>query len=264
MATSIEDRVRQLGDTLGPRLGADEQLTPRIRLAPFYNALIIEVDGEAWVLSEATVAPRFLQEPSPVAPRDTSPGSTRDTSLEIRNTLGQDLGPLFLEAAATAGISVQLLIACAIAESGLNPYAERWGRETTAARAAIQAGDHEALQAILDRVWPDVSFGYSQRIVLYHDLGDRSRTVANVLAVRDQVFAHPDHELARMATLLASHQANARSADLSRVDGDVELAALVSYNAGHLPPPASSYWSVYAGNVASYRAAFARARELAP
>ena len=63
MATSIEDRVRQLADQLGPPLGEPEQLTPRIRVAPFYNALILEVDGETWVLSEATVAQKFLARP---------------------------------------------------------------------------------------------------------------------------------------------------------------------------------------------------------
>ena len=102
----MEDRVRQLGELLGPALGAPEQLTPRVRLAPYYHALIVEVDGEAWVLAEATVANKFAPSPagSPMPlgdspsndslpPRGGGLGRGGDSPSEVLNTLGQDVAP---------------------------------------------------------------------------------------------------------------------------------------------------------------------------
>ena len=59
MATSIEQRAAQLADKLGPELGPPEQLTPTIRLQPFYNGILFEINGECWSLAEATVAASF-------------------------------------------------------------------------------------------------------------------------------------------------------------------------------------------------------------
>ena len=87
------------------------------------------------------------------------------------------------------------------------------------------------------RAWPDVSFGYGQRIVRFHYAGDRSPSVPNVLAVRRQVFEHPEADLREMATFLKGTLAQARRGDLSPCGGDELLGALIVYNAGHLPAP---------------------------
>src|SRR5690606_34037303 len=111
-----------------------------------------------------------------------------------------------------------------------------------------------ALQAIIDRQWPDISFGYGQRIVLYHYLGDRTSTIENCLAVRAAVFADPDRDLAEMCYRLRGHLDDVRGVILPpQVGGDELLAALVSYNLGHLPRSGHTYWRVYAANVSAYR-----------
>ena len=63
MSVTIEDRVAQLGAKLGPELKPIRQLALGVRLASYYNAVILEVDGEAYVLSEATVGDKFLATP---------------------------------------------------------------------------------------------------------------------------------------------------------------------------------------------------------
>ena len=160
-----------------------------------------------------------------------------------------------------------------IGESGINPRADRWGREPAAAKTAIvrlpDADARQTLQEIIDRAWPDVSFGYSQRIVRYHDLGDRSATVDNCLTVRAAVFADPDEDLRALAQRLATHWATAQSLAANdrlpaELGGSSHLGALVIYNAGHLPESGSPWWTTWAGNVASYRAALNRACEFAP
>ena len=67
MASGIDTRVseleQKLGEALGPILEGQDLLDMivhgRIRIAPRYNAIVVEIDGEAWVLSEATVAKDF-------------------------------------------------------------------------------------------------------------------------------------------------------------------------------------------------------------
>jgi hypothetical protein len=167
-------------------------------------------------------------------------------------------------AAEGAGIPLALALACAIAESGLDPRAERWGGSegTRQAREAIAAGDTARLQAIADRAWPDISFGYGQRIVRFHYAGDHTASVPNILAVRRHVFEHPEEDLREMAALLQSTLARARRGDLSRCEGDELLGALIVYNAGHLPAPDASWWDEHPVNFANYRRALERARLL--
>lgn len=170
-----------------------------------------------------------------------------------------DIRPALESAASAAGIPLQLALACALAESGLNPRAERWGGMTGQAQQAIAAGDNALLQAIIDETWPDISFGYSQKIVEFHYLGDHSQSVDNCLAVRAGVFADPDRNLVEMANQLAGCMATAQAGDLSPVGGDPLLGALIVYNAGHLPAADSPWWGQWAGNVANYKAALDRA-----
>ncbi len=165
-------------------------------------------------------------------------------------------------AAQEAGVPLALVLACGQAESGWNSRAERWGWRTEAAKLMIDVGDDAELQAIIDDVWPDISFGIGQRIVLYHYLGDFQPTLANCLAVREGVFADPQRDVVHMADTLAGCLAVARQSDLTPVGGDELLGALVVYNAGHMPRPDSVWWHDWAGNVANYRAAMAWAADV--
>ncbi len=165
-------------------------------------------------------------------------------------------------AANEAGIPLELILAGAIAESGLNPRAERWGTMTVQAQAAIAQGDMQWLQSIINATWPDISFGLSQKVVAYHYLGDRSRTVENCLAVREGVFADPERNLMEMAVQLNDCLFDVYGCDLSKVGWDPLLAALVVYNHGSYPPAWDDYWTRWAGNVASYRGALDRARSM--
>jgi hypothetical protein len=132
-------------------------------------------------------------------------------------------------AANEAGIPMELLLATAIAESGLNSHAARYG------------------------VWPDVSFGLMQRIVLFHYWGNGSNTWENIQAVKDYVLANPEEDLLQGAIKLRSC--------LDRAGGDV-LQALIAYNSGSVQPEGNWYWERYAGNIAGYRAALEKAKEM--
>jgi hypothetical protein len=180
----------------------------------------------------------------------------------IPNISGADIRASLEHAAAVANIPLELILACALAESNLNPQAERWGRQTTSARNALAAGDNARLQAIITSEWADISFGYAQRIVQYHYVGDGSSEVNNVLAVRQQVFDNPDNDLVEAAQKLAGNLASARAVDLSQCDGDELLGALVIYNAGHMHPPGDPWWIEWRGNVENYRANLAKARSM--
>lgn len=189
-----------------------------------------------------------------------------DSSLPqpLNNSDGEDISGIFDPAWQEAGIPRVLLLAGVLAESGLNPRAERWGRYTTAARTAIATGDSDWLASIISAAWPDISFGYSQRIVLYHDTGDRSPSVDNCLAVRAHVFDNPAEDLLAMANRLRACLDRAGAVDLGKINGDRELGALVIYNAGHWPDPSSEaeawWWESWAGNVASYATMLRRLR----
>ena len=118
------------------------------------------------------------------------------------------------------------------AESGLNPYAERYG------------------------VWPDVSFGYSQIIVATaagYGVGDGSNTQANIAAVREALF-----DRATSIDLGARHLAGC----WARAEGyePHDLQALVAYNSGRPRLPDDPYWTEWAGNVRAYQSALEWAR----
>lgn len=104
-----------------------------------------------------------------------------------------------------------------------------------------------------------MSFSFGQRIVLYHYVGNHQNTPENIAYVRDYVFSHPQEDLRMMAWKLASNLSQADKSDLSPVDEDRLLGALIAYNAGHIPAPDDLWWSRWHGNVANYRAALARA-----
>lgn len=190
------------------------------------------------------------------------PGGRR-VRRPILDINGRDIRPPLERACTAANIPLALGLACIMAESDLDPRTDRFGRRTTQARAAINNGDHGLLATIIQQTWPDVSFGFAQRIVKFHYVGDRQPTVANVLAVRQHVFTHPDQDLMEMAKLLTGRLVMAQNGDLSLVQDDLLLGALVAYNAGHFPTVHEAYWQTHGNNVKRYREKLALAREQA-
>lgn len=114
------------------------------------------------------------------------------------------------------------MLALIKAESGLNPKAARYG------------------------VWPDVSFGYSQYIVLYHYFGDHTPTQQNIDTVRDYVFSHPDRDLDEAAIKLSM------CIDYYSLDGSV-LGGMVAYNAGSDRRDDPEWMAKWGNNVVSYQ-----------
>ena len=143
-----------------------------------------------------------------------------------------------------------LLLALLRAESGLNPRAERWGARTGQAQAFIVAADDAALGELIAVVWPDLGFGYSQRVVAFHERGDRTPTVRNCLAVREWVFGHPDEDIQAAAQRLVGCFRH------PTCDGSA-LSALCIYNAGSDRRGDAAWMGRWAGNVASYEVALA-------
>lgn len=178
--------------------------------------------------------------------------------MSILDAVGNDITRDVTDAAISAGIPPLLLLGCAIAESGLNPRAERWGKSTADAQAAMVAQNWDRLQAIIDVTWPDCSFGYMQHIVKFHYLGDRTQSVENCLNVRGQVFENPLGNLMNGALRLANYLRTAHQQDLTPVDGDELLMACVIFNAGHVPVDAAE-WQDRAPRVQHYRESLNRA-----
>lgn len=109
------------------------------------------------------------------------------------------------------------------AESGLNPEAEHWG------------------------LWPDISFGYGQRIVLFHYYGDHTNTLQNIYSVRDYVFDHPEEDIRQAASKLAW------AIDYSSLDGSA-LGGMVAYNAGSDERDNPEWMAKWGSHVAIYQA----------
>lgn len=166
---------------------------------------------------------------------------------------GRNITQWITDAAGSANIDPIALLALLKAESGLNGHAERVGYATEAFAQHLlwyTRGDRsqaDRLQQLIDDAWPDISFGYSQRIVLYHEEGDRTQSLENVLAVRKAVFEGPVDDIHAAAHKLSD--AKTRSSDNSY------LGALVVYNAGSDRRNDPDWLSRWAGNVAAYQAA---------
>lgn len=103
----------------------------------------------------------------------------------------------------------------------------------------------QLLREIVEDADFDLSFGYSQRIIAYHELGDNTHSLENVLAVREAVFADPEADIEAAASRLAGcfrHES---------CDGSI-LSALVVFNAGSDRRKDPEWMARWAGNVAAY------------
>ena len=153
------------------------------------------------------------------------------------------------------------LLTLLIAESGLSPVATRFGNRTNVATLARAMGEWARLQEIVDEVWPDISFGYSQQIVKYHWAGDGTGTVENVLTVMQAVFSDPEKDVAVAASRLAACLAQAQMRGYADEEGDI-LEALYIYNWGHTPTKRERKTLTFIANREGYVAALERAREV--
>lgn len=181
----------------------------------------------------------------------------------MQDRQGVDLWPLVAAAAAREGLSARLVLALLQAESGLNPWAERWGMETAPAKTALAAGDWATLARILAQWSHDTSFGLSQITVPTArglGVGDGSASVENALAVRQALF-NRRNAVDLGARHLASCWRRAGTYDLSHWGISRELAALVIYNAGMLWPPSDPWWQRWDENVQAYESALAWAAQ---
>lgn len=170
------------------------------------------------------------------------------------DTNGRDITGPILEYAQVYGFDPVVLLALLKAESGLNPRAERWGTRTAEARRMIQFGLLRSSRSLINDVWPDISFGFGQRIVKYHYIGDKTKSVTNILQVRQGVFNDPDRDIREAADHLAG------AFEHSTCDG-TPLSALVVYNAGSDRRHSEVWMRRWAGNVAAYEWALAWAEQ---
>jgi N-acetyl-anhydromuramyl-L-alanine amidase AmpD len=172
----------------------------------------------------------------------------------IAQDTGQDLAELFNAEAAHVGVPAELLVALAIAETELCVSAERWGRHTVAARAALAADDRAALAALLATIEAetpgDVSFGLFQQTVRWADEGDHTGSLENIFAIRE-LYEDPRHATAVAARKLGVYW---------RKYGD-PLEALCRYNKPSLPGSQSPHRQRYRESLERARAYIAQGQE---
>lgn len=168
-----------------------------------------------------------------------------------------------------------LIVAAPDAEAGFNEDAIRIGRESAYGINLIHeierlgidtvgnwTGDptremtgRQAWDELMARVWPDVSAGAGQQIVLYAPVGDHSSSYENVHAVFAWLM-DPANAIPLMADKLCGFYATFKAAGYS--DEEAIYRSLFRYNTGSVSgtPPSGEY----AGNVANYRNAVERAK----
>jgi hypothetical protein len=131
-----------------------------------------------------------------------------------------------IRAAKSVSIPPVLMLALGIAESNLNPLAERWGnrQNTDAAMAALAAGDLEALDQCRVQAGNDVSFGAWQQTWRWSEEYDGTQDINQILAMREKYF-DPVYAASVAATRIAPYWT---------LYGDL-LEALCRYNKPSIP-----------------------------
>lgn len=158
-----------------------------------------------------------------------------------------------------AGQPPLLLLALAVAESDLDPRAERWAGRTGEAKAAIAAGDLVGLRRVLELVERerpgDVSFGLCQPTWKWRDPDEFPGAAADdlyaILAYRERYF-DPVYALRRGARRLAPYWRRYRP--------DV-LATLSRYNKPALDLADNPNLAVYRRGIARATAILKASRE---
>lgn len=183
-------------------------------------------------------------------------------AIQIINSENNDIYQIVKESSRATNLPMWYLIGTAIAESNLNPKAERWGAETTRAKQVLATKDWNTLRAVLRNAGADVSFGYGQQILLYHYYGDRTSSLENALAVREHVFNNPEENFLDMSKRLLSYFNRAKNdSNLWIVDNDPYLGGLLIYNSGSIRTD-TQWWNQWARNVDNYRNSLNRAKQI--
>jgi hypothetical protein len=160
---------------------------------------------------------------------------------------------LIVGAAGRYGLPPRLPLACAIAESGLDPGAERWGDRTAGARVAIAGGDWLQLEQILSDLdsrglLADISFGLGQQSAMWAPENPQHLVSRERLLELRELYFDPAHAVEVMCMNLV---------DKYRLAGREEFRALCRYNW-----PAGGGQPASSGVAAAYRRGLEQAHEL--
>lgn len=98
-----------------------------------------------------------------------------------------------------------------------------------------------------------MSWGFGQRSIAWHYIGDGTPSPENIAHVRQYVYDHPEEDLHQMAWKLR---------DCWDRTGHDELQSLIVYNSGSPQPEGNWYWQKYLGNIRNYQAALVAAQEM--
>lgn len=113
---------------------------------------------------------------------------------------------IIIGAADRHGVPPKLAVACAVAESGLDERAERWGDRSKQAKDAIARDDLQALAGVMQKLdarglRADISFGLGQQSWMFAPQSSGSFTVANLLNLR-RIYFDSDLAAEQMCALL--------------------------------------------------------------
>lgn len=186
--------------------------------------------------------------------------SRKYAHVAVRDWTQAEMVDLILLRADVHGIPRELPLGCAIAESGIRQYAERWGYRTAWGAAAVKTPQLDDDQAVLDAMAADgtpldCSFGPGQQIVRFAPVGNQTMTPENVLVVRAWLF-DPNNAIPLMTQKLADSYHDRRGRGFGQHEAIMQ--ALYRYNTGGWAPPSGQF----AGNVGNYTRALDRARQM--
>lgn len=186
---------------------------------------------------EATACPGATYDQWLYALPETSPTTVVDVGFPQLPTPGRPFGPrawthdeivsTLMLAAGDRSIPAVLVVGAAIAESGLDQFAEHLG------------------------TWPDVSFGLGQQTVKWAPVGDGSESDENIALVKAH-FSDPANAIPLLADKLAAHYHDPQNP--GRSENARMMAALSKYNSNKWKIPAS-----HKENIANYTRALQEA-----